>query len=133
MQKKVMVNKMIYFKYLAIVLFAILGGVLGYIAPIIPYTYSKYTAVAIIAALDSVFGGLASSLQGRFNMKVFISGFFGNAIIAIAVVALGVRLGVDIYLAAIIVFVQRILVNFSIIRNLLLNKPRKRNEDKEII
>ncbi|MBE5821914.1 MAG: DUF1290 domain-containing protein [Clostridiales bacterium] len=121
------------FKYLAIILFGVLGGILGYIAPIIPYTYSKYTAVAIIAALDSVFGGLSSSLQGKFNMKVFISGFFGNALIAIAIVALGVRLGVDIYLAAIIVFVQRMLVNFSIIRNVLLNKPSKRNEEKELI
>lgn len=114
-----------YVKYLAIVLFAILGGILGYIAPIIPYAYSKYTAVAIIAALDSVFGGLASSLQGKFNMKVFITGFFGNAIIAIALVALGVRLGVDIYLAAVIVFVQRLLLNFSIIRTVSLQKPIK--------
>ena len=114
-----------YFRYFALIFFAVLGGVLGYIAPIIPYTYSKYTAVAIIAALDSVFGGLASSLQGKFNMKVFITGFFGNALIAIAIVALGVRLGVDIYLAAVIVFVQRILLNFSIIRTVLLGKPRK--------
>ncbi len=109
-------------KYLIIVFCAIVGGILGYIAPVIPYTYSKYTAVAIIAALDSIFGGLASSLQGKFNMKVFISGFFGNAIIAIAIVALGTRLGVDIYLAAVIVFVQRLLINFSIIRRVILTK-----------
>lgn len=120
-------------KYLIIVLFAFLGGFLGYVAPIIPYTYSKYTAVAIIAALDSVFGGLSSSLQNKFNMKIFISGFFGNAIIAIAIVALGVRLGVDIYLAAIIVFVQRILVNFSIIRNVILQKKLSNEGEKEWI
>ena len=64
-------------------------------------------------------------------MKIFISGFFGNAIIAIAIVALGVRLGVDIYLAAIIVFVQRILVNFSIIRNVILQKKNKISNEGE--
>lgn len=120
-------------KYLIVLLCAVIGGVVGYFMPVIPYSYSKYTAVAIIAALDSIFGGVASSMQGKFDMKIFISGFFGNAIIAIILVALGVRLGVDIYLAAIIVFVQRLLINFSVIRRCLLTKynDKKNNNEAE--
>ena len=120
-------------KYLIVLLCAVIGGVVGYFMPVIPYSYSKYTAVAIIAALDSIFGGVASSMQGKFDMKIFISGFFGNAIIAIILVALGVRLGVDIYLAAIIVFVQRLLINFSVIRRCLLTKykDKKNNNTAE--
>lgn len=119
-------------KYLIILLCAIIGGIVGYFMPVIPYAYSKYTAVAIIAALDSIFGGVASSMQGKFDMKIFISGFFGNAIIAIILVALGVRLGVDIYLAAIIVFVQRLLINFSVIRRILLTKYNDKKNNNEI-
>lgn len=119
-------------KYLIIILCALIGGVVGYFMPIIPYAYSKYTAVAIIAALDSVFGGIASMMQGKFEMKIFISGFFGNAIIAIMLVALGVRLGVDIYLAAIIVFVERLLINFSVIRRVLLTKYKDKKNNNEI-
>ncbi len=119
-------------KYLIVILCALIGGVVGYFMPIIPYAYSKYTAVAIIAALDSVFGGVASMMQGKFEMKIFISGFFGNAIIAIMLVALGVRLGVDIYLAAIIVFVQRLLINFSVIRRVLLTKYKDKKNNNEI-
>lgn len=119
-------------KYLIVLLCAVIGGVVGYFMPVIPYSYSKYTAVAIIAALDSIFGGVASSMQGKFDMKIFISGFFGNAIIAIMLVALGVRLGVDIYLAAIIVFVQRLLINFSVIRRGLLTKYNDKKNNNEV-
>lgn len=109
-------------KYVILILVAILGGVLGFLVPEIPYAYYDYTAVAILATLDSVFGGLTSILKGKFDMKIFISGYFGNAIIAILLVALGQKLGVDIYLAAVIVFVQRMLINFSITRRILIER-----------
>ena len=67
---------------LAIVIGCVIGALIGINAPTISYTYSGYLAIAIIAALDSVFGGITSVLKGNFNFKVFISGFFGNAILS---------------------------------------------------
>ena len=49
-------------------------------APIISYTYSNYLAIAIIAALDSVFGGIVATIKKNFDLKIFLTGFFGNAI-----------------------------------------------------
>ena len=60
----------------------ILGMIIGiligvFLIPVnIPQQYSTYMAVAILAALDSVFGGVAATLQKKFNMKIFVSGFF---------------------------------------------------------
>ena len=102
--------------FIAILIGCILGVILGMYAPIISYTYSSYLAIAVIAALDSVFGGIASVVNKRFDMKIFISGFFGNAILAILLTVLGQKLNVDIYLAAIVVFVGRMFVNLAIIR-----------------
>ena len=99
-----------------------LGVIIGSLLPTIPYTVSKFLAIAIVAALDSVFGGIASSIKKNFDFKVFISGFFVNAILAILLTYLGQKLNVDIYLAAIIVFVGRMFNNLGIIRRFYLNK-----------
>ncbi len=99
-----------------------LGILLGFLIPTIPYSASKYLAIAIVAALDSVFGGIASHIKKNFDLKVFISGFFVNAIIAMLLTYLGQRLNVDIYLAAIIVFVGRMFNNLGIIRRYYLTK-----------
>ena len=85
-------------------------------APIISYTYSNYLAIAIIAALDSVFGGIVATIKKNFDLKIFLTGFFGNAILSILLAILGEKLNVDIYLAAIIVFVGRMFTNLAIIR-----------------
>lgn len=100
-------------------------------APVISYTYSGYLAIAIIAALDSVFGGITSVLKGNFDLKVFLSGFFGNAILSILLTWLGVKLNVDIYLAAIVVFVGRMFTNLAIIRRYYIDKWSKKIEEKE--
>ena len=58
----------------------------------------------------------------NFNMGVFISGFLGNAILSMLLTYLGARLNVDIYLAAIFVFVGRIFLNLGTIRRHYLEK-----------
>ena len=103
----------------------------GIFAPIIPYTYSRYLAIAIIAAIDSVFGGITAFINGNFNLKVFVSGFFGNAILSMLLTFLGQKLNVDIYLAAIIVFVGRIFTNLSIIRRHYIDRWTKESQKKE--
>lgn len=91
-------------------------------APIVSYTYSNYLAIAIIAALDSVFGGIVATIKKNFDLKIFLTGFFGNAILSILLSILGEKLNVDIYLAAIIVFVGRMFTNLAIIRRYYLEK-----------
>lgn len=118
--------------FIAIILGCIIGAVLGNFAPIISYTYSGYLAIAIVAALDSVFGGILSSLKKNFDMGVFLSGFFGNAILAIGLAYLGQRLNVDIYLAAIFVFVSRMFNNLGFIRRYYLEKFRSKRKDVNV-
>lgn len=83
---------------------------------------TPYIAIAILAGLDSVFGGFTATINNNFKIKVFITGFFGNATLAIALTYIGKLLDVDIYLAAIIVFGTRLMQNFAVIRRFLLNK-----------
>lgn len=104
----------------------ILAGVF-YIPVNIPQQYSNYVAVAILAALDSVFGGIAANMQGKFDMKIFLSGFFGNALLAASLAYIGDQLGIEIYLAAIFAFGNRLFLNFAIIRRYILNKPSKKD------
>ena len=66
---------------LAIVIGCILGVILGINAPTISYIYSDYLAISIVAALDSVFGGITATLKNNFDFKIFVTGFFGNAIL----------------------------------------------------
>ncbi len=127
--------------FIAILIGCILGAILGLNAPMISYTYSSYLAIAIIAALDSVFGGIASVIKKNFDLKIFVSGFFGNAILAILLTILGQKLNVDIYLAAIVVFVWRMFMNLGAIRRYYVEKwtdmiknkatKEKKEENKE--
>ena len=120
--------------FLIMIIACILGVVVGLNAPMISYTYSSYLAIAIIAALDSVFGGVASVINKKFDMKIFISGFFGNAILAILLTMLGEKLNIDIYLAAIVVFVGRMFNNLGIIRRYYVEKwtEKIRNKSKNV-
>ena len=111
--------------FIAILIGCILGALIGMNAPMISYTYSSYLAIAIIAALDSVFGGITSVINKNFDLKIFVTGFFGNAILAILLTILGQKLNVDIYLAAIVVFVGRMFVNLAIIRRYYVDKRIK--------
>ena len=106
----------------AITIGCVLGAIIGVNAPVISYMYLNYLAIAIIAALDSVFGGITSVLKGNFDIKIFITGFFGNAVLSILLTWLGVKLNVDIYLAAIVVFVGRMFTNLAIIRRYYIEK-----------
>ncbi len=121
--------------FIAILIGCILGALLGMNAPMISYTYSSYLAIAVIAALDSVFGGINSVINKKFDLKIFITGFFGNAILSILLTYLGQKLNVDIYLAAIVVFVGRMFTNLAIIRRYYVekwsNKLEKLKEKKE--
>ena len=115
---------------IAIIVGSVVGALIGLNVPIISYTYSSYLAIAVVAALDSVFGGMASVINKKFDLKIFITGFFGNAILAILLTILGQKLNVDIYLAAIVVFVWRMFINLGIIRRYYVEKWTERFKNK---
>ena len=118
--------------FIAILIGCILGALIGMNVPMISYTYSSYLAIAIIAALDSVFGGITSVINKNFDLKIFVTGFFGNAILAILLTILGQKLNVDIYLAAIVVFVGRMFLNLTIIRKYYIDKWSKKYEEYKL-
>ncbi|WP_416176287.1 small basic family protein [Clostridium sp.] len=107
----------------------ILGIIVGVVWNVsIPDKFSPYMSVAILACLDSVFGAIRASLSKNFKADIFISGFFGNAVLAVALAYLGDKLGVPLYLAAVVVFGGRIFDNFAIIRRLLLEKAKSHKQ-----
>ncbi|OPJ63234.1 small basic family protein [Clostridium oryzae] len=110
---------------------ALLGLLIGIIVGIrwdliIPEKYSAYLSVAILASLDSVFGAIRANLSKNFQPDIFVSGFFGNAALAAGLAYLGDKLGIPIYIAAVIVFGGRIFDNFAIIRRLVIENFRAR-------
>lgn len=101
----------------------IIGVVVGFFVPL-TYSpdYSLYISVAILACMDSVFGGVRATLEDVFDAKIFISGFFGNAILAAFLAYIGDRLAVPLYYAAVFAFGVRLFQNFAIIRRHIFNK-----------
>lgn len=114
-----------------IIAFVVLGFFLG-ANLVVPYAFTEYIAVAILAFLDSLFGAVAANMQKKFDLSIFITGFFGNAIIAIFLVYLGQKLNVDIYLAAVIVFSTRLFNNFTVIRRNLVDDVVNKRKKKKI-
>ncbi|EOR26735.1 MULTISPECIES: small basic family protein [Clostridium] len=105
----------------------LIGVLLGLLLDVnIPDTLSPYMSVAILACLDSVFGAVRASLSKNFKSDIFISGFFGNALLAAGLAYLGDKLGIPMYIAAVIVFGGRIFDNFAVIRRLLIEKLKSR-------
>jgi small basic protein len=99
------------------------GVVLGLNLPFtIPQAYAKYMSVAALAALDSVFGGIRAAMEDHYDNAIFISGFFSNAMLAAGLAFIGERLGIDLYLAAVVAFGVRLFQNLAIIRRHLLKK-----------
>lgn len=106
-----------------IVFCLLIGLVIGYHMPILlPVVYAKYMSIAVLAAMDSVFGGIRGYMENGFDNTIFISGFITNSLLAAGLAYIGDRLGVELYLAAIVVFGVRIFQNLGIIRRYLMKK-----------
>lgn len=93
-------------------------------------TWARYTAVAVLAGLDTVLGGVRARLNDSFDDAVFVSGFFVNALLAMGLVWLGERLGLEagvgdgrisaMMIAAVVVFSTRIFNNLAALRRHLI-------------
>ncbi len=82
----------------------------------VSFELARYSAVAILAALDSVLGAIRAELDGSYDNRIFISGFVVNALVAVLLTFVGDRLGLDLYLVALITFGLRIFQNVALIR-----------------
>ncbi len=90
----------------------------------IPLEYGVYASIAALAGLDAVVGGFRAAQEQKFQNRVFVSGFLVTTILAVALTWFGERIGVEIGLAAVFVFVQRIMNNLSIVRRSALLEDR---------
>lgn len=98
-----------------------IGTLIGlYIPVVIPQDYAKYMSIAALAALDSVFGGIRAAFEDKFDQDIFVTGFFSNALLAAGLTYIGDRLGIDLYLAAVVAFGVRLFQNLAIIRRHIL-------------
>ena len=94
-----------------------LGVLLGLLLKVnVSFEFARYSAVAIVAALDSVLGAVRAELDGVYDNRIFVSGFITNAVVAVLLTFLGDRLGLDLYLVALITFGPRIFQNLALIR-----------------
>ncbi len=94
-----------------------LGVLLGLLLKVnVSFEVARYSGVAIVAALDSVLGAVRAELDGVYNNRIFVSGFITNAVVAVLLTFLGDRLGLDLYLVALVTFGPRIFQNLALIR-----------------
>ncbi|NLW11176.1 MAG: small basic family protein [Clostridiaceae bacterium] len=118
-------------------MFPLIGLIIGLIIGLlwnieIPPEFSSYVAVGILAAIDSVVGALTANLKNQYNTRLFVSGFIGNSAIAVLLAALGDQLDLQLSLAAVFAFGNRIFINFSTIRRILLARMSKKNSSIDI-
>jgi small basic protein len=105
----------------------ILGILLGLLVPFeVSTPYAKYISISFLAGLDSVIGAVRADIEDHYDFLVFASGFVSNAILAALLTYMGDRLGVDLYLAALVTFGVRIFQNLAWIRRDLISKYRER-------
>lgn len=104
-------------------------------------TLTRYSAVAIVAGLDTLIGGLRAWLTNAFDSAIFTSGFVVNIVLATGLVGLGEYMGLEtgfgdsrisvMMIAAVVVFSARILGNLSMLRRLLIERLRERQQVKD--
>jgi len=100
----------------------IIGFVMFYL-PHIPIQpdYIGYIGLAVVAGLDSLAGAIRSIIEGKFNDRVFVSGFFSNTMIAALLLFLGNKLQIPyVAIAIMVALVIRIFNNLGFIRRYII-------------
>lgn len=86
----------------------------------IPGNYTEYIGVAVVAGFDSIIGAIHSSIEGKFNDRIFVTGFFTNAAVAALLLYLGNSLRIQYVATAILVALFiRIFNNLGFVRRYL--------------
>lgn len=99
----------------------LLGLAIGFFGEFtVPPHLAPYTAVALLAAFDSLLGGLRAALEKQFEDSIFVTGLLSNTLLAALLAFIGDRIGINLYLAALVAFGVRIFQNLALIRRLIL-------------
>ena len=96
----------------------------------VPLSMASYLSLATLAGLDSIFGGIRAGIEGKFHDDIFISGFLVNTLLATGLAYLGACIGVDLFLAAVVVLGGRVFLNLSLIRRYWLTKAAVSKRDR---
>lgn len=92
----------------------LIGLVIGGLLPIsIPLVNTQINTILVIISTDALFNGFLAKLEGRFSTLLFSIEFLINVLLGIGMVYFGMIMGVDIFLALIIIFGVRIFHNLS--------------------
>jgi len=120
-----------------LILIPLVGGIVGFgLGSLSQYTitpsYAPYFSLAALAGLDAICGGVRAGLEGKFHNDIFLTGFFINALLAALLAYAGDRIGVDLYLAAVVVMGWRVFTNLSLLRRYFLTQSQlARSASKE--
>lgn len=113
------------------ILALIVGLLIGFLLQAeIKSDFAPYVAVGVLAGIDSLLGGTRSALEERFRTDVFVTGFFSNIAVAFFLAWLGDKIGVNLYLAAVLILGWRIFTNLSLIRRHALTKWNDKRQRK---
>lgn len=120
------------------VIIPILGGIAGFIGlflsqQAIPPSFAPYLSLAALAGLDSICGGMRSGLEGKFQDDILLTGFAMNTLLAAALAYLGDRIGVDLFLAAVVLLGGRVFTNLSLIRRFWLNQRKIQHQNQDVL
>lgn len=110
-----------------IVLLPLFGLLLGFLIiyfmnVTVPAGYASYLSLAGLAGIDALIGGVRAALEDKFETDIFISGFLVNTMLAALLAYIGEQMGVDLFLAVVVVIGGRIFLNLSLIRRYWLTK-----------
>jgi small basic protein len=114
----------------------LIGLIVGFLivyfsqATVPPYLAS-YLSLATLAGLDSLFGGVRAGLEGKFHDDIFLTGFVVNTLLAGLLAYLGDRIGVDLFLAAVVALGGRVFLNLSLIRRYWLTQRQLSRAKRE--
>ncbi len=104
----------------------ILALVIGFFLVFLPkghidVVYVDYIAVALVAGMDSLIGAIRAIMEEQFNDRIFISGFFSNALLSGLLLYLGDRLGIrNVAVAIMVALVIRIFNNLGFVRRFII-------------
>lgn len=98
----------------------LIGLIVGGLLPISnPLVDTQINTILVMVSIDALFNGFLAKLDGRFSTLLFSIEFMLNALLAVGMVYFGIIMGVDTFLAVIIIFGVRIFHNLSQINHKL--------------
>jgi len=102
----------------------LIGIIVGWFLPFtIPLEYTRYTAVIILGIVDALLGAIRAQLnKDHYDPWIFATGLFFNILLALSITLFGDMLGLDLYLAATVVFTFRIFKNVGTARRVLFDQ-----------